>query len=452
MTFGLDRLQEVAAAVVAMARELGADGSEVSVSEGAEFTAQVRLDEVEKVKEAGSSAVGVRVLAGRNTGSSYTSDFSPAGLQTMVRQALDSARITTADPHAGMPDPAELGSIPGDLLLYSEDVVRLETPAKIDMARRAEQAARDYDPRITNSEGAVFTSHVGRHAFANSQGFCGCYQTTSCSLSAVPVARSGDRMERDFWYTLSRSTGGLESPEAVGRKAASLVLRRLNPRKIASCRAPVVFEPRAGQSLVGHIFTAASGDAVYRKASFLAGRLGERVASPAVTVVDDGTLPGMFGTSPFDDEGVPSRRTVVVDRGILASYLLNTYTARKLGLKTTGNASRGITGNPGVGHGNLFMEKGSTGVADLLKLAGSGLYVTELMGFGYNPVTGDYSRSASGLWIENGELAYPVSEVTIAGNMKDILMGIEAVADDLEFRGSVATPTLLVREMTISGS
>jgi PmbA protein len=259
-------------------------------------------------------------------------------------------------------------------------------------------------------------------------------------------------MERDYWFSSARHVSQLESPGDIGRKAAERVIRRLGSRKIPTQKAPIVFEPRVARSLLGHIFDAINGDAIYRRASFLLDRLGEQVAARHVNVVDDATIPGLFGSSPYDDEGVPSRRTVVIENGVLKSYFLNSYTARKLGMRTTGHASRGITGNASIGHGNLYMEKGKLTVQELFRQTGSGLYVTELMGFGVNAVTGDYSRGASGLWIENGELAYPVSEVTIAGNLKDMLMNIEAVADDLEFRGSVACPTLVVGGMTISGT
>jgi PmbA protein len=369
----------------------------------------------------------------------------------MVTSALDIAQITGEDPYAGLPDTNELGKIQGALELYSEDVVKLETRDKLEQARRAEAAALSTDPRISNSEGASFDSHLGFHAFANSLGFSGSYRTSSCSISAIPVARQGDSMERDYWFSLARSPKRLDSPEEIGRKAAERAVRRLGARKVQTQKAPVVFEPRTARSLLDHIFEAVTGEAIYRKASFLAGQLGNRIASENVTVIDDGTLPGLFGTSPFDDEGVPSRRTVIVDKGVLKSYLLNSYTARKLGMKTTGNASRGIAGNAAIGHGNLFLEKGVHSAEEIYKRVGTGLYVTELMGSGVNVVTGDYSRGAAGLWIENGELTYPVSEVTIAGNLRQMLLDIEAVGSDLEFRGSTAAPTLMVREMTISG-
>jgi PmbA protein len=228
-------------------------------------------------------------------------------------------------------------------------------------------------------------------------------------------------------------------------------LQRLKSRKIPTQKAPVIYEPRTARSLLGSLFEAINGESVYRKSSFLAGKLGEKIASENVTVIDDGTIPGLFGSSPFDDEGVPSRRTVVIDRGILKSYLLNTYTGLKLGMKTTGNAARGITGNASVGHGNFYLEKGTPTHAEIVRSIRRGLLVTELIGSGVNIVNGDYSRGAAGLWIENGEIAYPVSEITIAGNLKQMLLDIEEIGSDLEFRGSTASPTLVIREMTISG-
>lgn len=445
-------LEQIARQVVSDALERGASEAECSVSEGSEFSATVRMGEVETIKESGSRGAGIRLLIGQRAGSSYTSDLTPDGLRAMVSKAIDLARITTEDPHAGLPTADELGAIAADLDLYSPDVEQLETAAKIEAAKAAERAALDADPRINNSDGAAFGSHLGNHAFANSRGFSGSYRTSSCSLHASPVAQYDGRMERDYWYTAARSAARLESPADVGRTAAERVLRRLNARKISTRKAPVVFETRVARSLIGHIFEAINGDAVYRKASFLAGKLGERVASEKLTVVDDPTMPGLFGSSPFDDEGVPSRRTVVIDKGVLSSYLLNTYTARKLGLATTGSASRGLAGNAGVGHGNLYVQAGPVAFAQLLKDVGTGLFVTELMGFGVNAVTGDYSRGAVGLWIENGELAYPVSEVTIAGNLREMLLQIDLIGSDLEFRGSVASPTLVVREMTIGGN
>lgn len=444
-------LEQLAADIVRRAIGCGATDAECTIAEGNEFSAGVRLGEVEKLKEAGSRGAGLRVLIGKCAGSSYTSDLTREGIELMVDSALSLARITTEDPFAGLPEQGEFGHVEGDLRLYFDDVAALPTERKIALAREAESAALALDPRINNSEGSSFDSYTGSQTFANSRGFSGSYRSSSCSISAVPVARQGDSMERDWWQSSGRSSAALEPAADVGRLAAERVLRRLAPRKVETQKAPVVFEPRTARSLLSNIFQAISGEAVYRKASFLEGKLGERIGSDNLTVIDDGTLPGLFGTSPFDDEGVASRRTVVIERGVLKSYLLNAYTARKLGLKTTGNASRGLTGNAGIGHGNFYLERGPHSPEEILRSVKNGFYVTELIGSGVNVVTGDYSLGATGLWIENGELAYPVSEVTIAGTLQQMLMDAAMVGSDLDFRGSAAAPTLLIQEMTISG-
>jgi len=442
---------ELAADVVKRALAAGATDAECTVAEGDEFSANVRMRELESLKEAGSRGAGVRIMVGRKTGSSSTSDLSREGIERLVKSAIELADITNDDPHAGLPDAAEMGAIPGDLRLFSPDVAELETELKIETAKRAEEAALSADPRISNSEGASFDTHLGRHVFVNSRGFAGEYRTSYCSLSAVPVAKDGESMERDYWDTLARGFAGLETPEYVGRQAAQRALRRLHPVKVETQKVPVVFDPRVSRSLAGSIFDAVHGMSVYRQQSFLAGKLGQKVASEKVTVIDDGTIPGLFGTSPFDDEGVPSRRTLVIERGVLKNYLLNCYAARKLGMKTTGNGARGLAGNAGIGHGNFYLEKGVETPEQILAGISNGFYVTQVQGFGVNIVTGDYSQGASGLWIRNGELAFAVSEVTIAANLKEMLLGLESVGSDLEFRGSVAAPTLKIGEMTVGG-
>lgn len=446
-----NHLPELAQEIVRRALAAGATDAECTIAEGEEFSANVRMREVENLKEAGSRGAGLRILRGKHTGSSYTSDLSRDGVERLVRSAIELADITTEDPHAGLPDPDEFGSIEGDLQLFSPDVETLDTQVKIETARRAEDAALTADPRIVNSEGASFDTNAGRHIFANSRGFAGEYRTSYCSLSTIPVAKDGESMERDFWYTMARGYAGLEPAEEVGRTAARRALRRLNPVKVETQRVPIVFDPQAARTLLDNIFDAVHGMSIYRQESFLAGKLGQKVASESLTVVDDATMPGLFGTSPFDDEGVPSRRTVAIERGVLKSYLMNTYAARKLGMKTTGNASRGLTGNAGIGHGNFYAAQGVQTPEQIVGGVANGFYVTELMGFGVNIVTGDYSRGAAGLWIRNGELAFAVSEVTIAGNLKDMLLGIEAVGADLKFRGSLACPTLKIGEMTVGG-
>ena len=448
-------MEQIAADAIQQAVAGGASGAECTISEGEEFSVGVRMREIESLKEAGSRGAGIRVLIGepgaQRGGSSYTSDLSPEGIQKMVKAALELAKITSVDPFTGLPEPAELGKLEGDLRLYDEAIEHMTTEWKIDQALRAEKAALDFDPRIQLSEGASFDSHVGRRVFANSLGFVGSYKTSSCSLSVVPVAKQDGAMERDYWHTTARSAAGLESPESIGRIAAERALRRLNAKKVATQKVPVIFEPRTARQFLGDIFDAVNGSSIYRHASFLAGKLGEKIACDTLTVVDDATIPGLFGTTPFDDEGAPSRRTVVIERGVLKSYLLNSYSARKLNLKTTGNASRGITGNAGIGPGNFFIEAGALSPEQIIAGVPNGLYVTELIGGGGNTVTGDYSSGAAGLWIENGKLTYPVSEITIAGNMQQMLQQIDQVGSDLEFRGAVAAPTILIREMTVSG-
>ena len=446
-----NHLEDIAGEVVRQALEGGASDAECTLAEGSEFSVSVRMRQVENIKEAGSRGAGLRVMKGLHAGSAYTSDLSAEGLRELVRSAIELAGISSEDPHAGLPSPEELGAIAGDLQLFHEDVDAADTPARIRMALEAEAAALDLDPRIRNSEGAGFDSYSGRRVFANSRGFAGSYRASQCSLSAVPVAKEGDAMERDYWFSAARSLAGLEAPAEVGRTAARRALRRLGARKVATGKYPVVFEPRSARSLIENIYEAVHGEAIYRKASFLAGRLGETVASQQLTVIDDGTLPGLFGTSPFDDEGVPTRRTALIEKGVLKSYLLNCYTARKLGLKTTGSASRSLAGNPGIGHANLFALAGQSSPEEIIGSVKSGFYVTELIGFGVNIVTGDYSRGAVGMWIDNGELAYPVSEVTIAGNLREMLLGVDMAGSDLEFRGSAAAPTLRIGEMTVSG-
>ncbi len=453
MTF--DSLPEIAQSTIRLALDGGATDAECTISEGEEFSANVRMRELETLKDAGSRGAGLRVLIGKRMGASYTSDLTPEGIRQMVRSAIDLAGLTTEDPYAGLPEPGELGSIEGDLRLFSGETANLPTEQRIDMAMRAEAAALDFDTRIANSEGASFDSSVGGRVFANSRGFLGSYRSSYCSVSAVPVAvQDGGQtaaMERDYWFTTARDYRGLEAPEEVGRKAAERALRRLGAVKVETQRVPVVFEPRVARSLLGNIFDAIEGRSIYRNASFLAGRLGEKVAAGNVTLIDDGTIPGLFGTSPFDDEGVPTRRTAVIENGVLRSYLLNTYAAHKLGMTTTGNASRGITGNAGIGHGNFFLEAGARAPEDIIRGLNNAFYVTELIGSGVNTVTGDYSRGAVGIWIRNGELAFPVSEVTIASTLQEMLNGIAEIGNDLEFRGSVSAPTISIGEMTVAG-
>ena len=445
-------LREIATDVVARAMKAGATAAEAIVRESSEFSTLVRLGQVETLKESGSRAVGLRAFVGQRAASTYSSDFSREGIERLVKGALELAQVTSEDPYAGLPEASQLGSLTGDLKLYYEDVYSFPPEQRIDYARRAENAALSVDTRIKNSDGGSFDASTGRKVLANSLGFVGDYQRSYCSVVAVPIAQDDNgAMQRDYWYSSARTLARLESPESVGRKAAERTLRRLGARKIPSARVPLVFDAENARSLLGNVFEAVNGDAIYRQSSFLEGKLGEKIASESITVVDDGTIPGGFGTSPFDGEGVPSRRTVVIENGVLKSYLLNTYTAKKLGLQTTGNAARGLAGNPGIGCNNFFLQKGTRSPQQIIGDVKQGLYVIDLLGFGVNLVTGDYSRGATGIWIENGELTYPVEEITVAGNLKDMLNNISEIGNDLEFRSAIACPTLRIDGMTIAG-
>ena len=445
-------LKEVATDIVTRAMKGGATAAECVVREGDEFSTLVRLGQVETLKESGSRAIGVRVFFGQRAASTYSSDFSRAGLDRMLSSALELAKITSEDPFGGIPPANQMGQIVGDLDLYHEDVYSLPGPERIDYARRTEKAALDFDARIKNSEGGSFDAATGHKVLANSHGFVGEYSRSYCSVAAVPIAQTEDGgMQRDYWFSVARMLKKLDAPEKVGRIAAERTIRRLGARRVKTARVPVVFDPMVSTSILEHIFEGINGDSVYRGASFLAGKLGEKIAGDNVTVIDDGTIPGGFGTSPFDGEGIPTRRTVVIENGVLKSYLLNTYTAKKLGLQTTANASRGLAGTPGIGPGNYFLQPGQKSAKELIANIKEGLYVTEFLGQGVNLVTGDYSRGASGLWISNGELGYPVEEITVAGNLKDLFFNISEIASDLEFRGSVAAPTIRVDGLTVGG-
>jgi PmbA protein len=451
-------LESLAADVVAQAMKAGATDAEAVAREGDEFSVNVRMGEVETLKESGSRGLGLRVFLGKRSASASTSDLTPGGIRQLVDGAMALAKVTEEDAFNGLPETDEFGALTSDLHLYYDDVYSLSGPERIEWARRCEAAAMGADPRITNSDGGSFDAATGRRVLANSRGFVGSYRTSYAGVSAAPLAMDADgKMQRDGWWSSARSFALLDNPEAVGLEAARRTVRRLGARRMPTQRVPIVFAPEVARSLVGSVFEAASGDSIWRSASFLAGKLGEPIAVPALTIVDDHTMllstgAGGFGTSPFDGEGLPSQRNVVVEAGVLRTYLLNTYAARKLGMKSTHNAARGLAGAPGIGGGNLYVEPGTLTPEQIIAGIAAGFYVTSLMGFGVNVVTGDYSRGATGLWIENGQLTHAVEEVTIAGNLAEMLNNITAIGSDLVFRGSVASPTLRIDGMTVAGA
>lgn len=440
--------------IVSRAIRRGATEAEAIALEDTDFNVEVRLGEIEKLEESASRGIGLRVIYEGRQASASTSDFSARAIEELIASAVEMARLTSVDDAAVLPSREELsadGGVSSDLALYDEAVAQLPTERKIEMARVAEAAARDFDQRITNSEGASCSSTIGHLVLVNSSGFAGEYRGTTCNLSVSPIARAGEQMQVAGWGDSQRTLAALDLPEELGREAARRALRKLGASKVATQEVPIVFESGAAEELLSDFFEAASGEAIFRRASFLVGRVGEQIGAEKLTIVDDGHLPGALGSRPFDGEGLPTRRTVVVENGVLRSYLLNSYTARKLGLHSTGNAARGLSGLPGVGISNFFIVPGPHTPDEIIASVPNGFYVTELIGFGFNPVTGDFSRGASGLWIENGKLSHPVEEVTIAGNFRDMLRGIEMIGNDLRFRGRIAAPTIRINQMMVSG-
>ncbi len=442
---------ELAEWALAEASRAGATAAEILTVSAESLTAGVRFGEVEKLKSSRERRLGLRVFTGQSSATASTADLDKAALGDFIAQAVGLARLTASDPWSGLPDPALHPRHLAELELADPDHRIVEAEQALKLARAAEGAALKFDSRIKNSEGAEFNSGYYRVLFANSQGFSGEYAGTSYSLSVAPVAQSGDSMQHDYWYTASRRYDKLDDPESVGLTAARRALRKLGARKVRTTRGPVVFDPDMAAGLIGSLAGAASGPSLYRGASFLIGKLGSRVAAPNVTVLDDGTMVGGLGSKPFDGEGLPTSRKAILERGVLTTYLLDTYSARKLNLKPTGNAARPLGQAPSVSPTNLCLQPGPYSPQEIIRSVKQGLYVTELIGFGVNLVTGDYSRGASGLWIEDGELTYPVQEITIAGNLKEMFLSIEMIGNDLHWRSSTASPTIKIAEMMIAG-
>ncbi|MDE2195947.1 MAG: metalloprotease PmbA [Gammaproteobacteria bacterium] len=434
-------LEAMVAQLLRAARTRGAAQAEAGVSIESGLTLTVRMGEVETLEYQRDRGLGVTVYFGTRKGSASTSDLSPAALEDTVRAACSIARYTAEDSCAGLADAALMARHVPDLdLCHPWD---LSPAAAIGIARDCEDAARGFDRRIQNSEGATITSHRGLRVYGNSHGFLGGYHSTSHSLSCAVVGRDGNGMQRDYWYTTARDATQLEAAEAVGRRAAERTLARLGARKLSTRQAPVLFTPEMARGLVGHFLGAIRGGAQYRQASFLLDAAGERVFPDFVQLSERPHLRGALASAAFDNEGVATRDRELVDKGVLQHYLLDSYAARKLKLQTTGHAG---------GVHNLLVSPGELDFPGLLRRMGTGLMVTELMGQGVNGVTGDYSRGAAGFWVEQGEIAHPVEEVTIAGNLRDMYRGIVTLGGDTDVRGSVRTGSMLIDHMTIAGA
>jgi PmbA protein len=446
----VDRPRDVVAFALESARKAGAFQAEVALRSGDAFETRVRGSEIDFVKQSQDRGLSVRVFCGGRGGlSSAATRTSDLARDLVARTAADAvalARATVPDACAGLPDGGFAVEIP-DLELFEPRDRPFAPDARIEAARAMESAARAVDPRIGDSEGSIASSSFGEVTYGNSAGFIGEYASARHSIFAESLAHDEHGKQRDAWYSSKRSWGALEPAESVGRRAAERALRRLGGRRVPTCEVPVIFDPLTAPSLLGQLVGCASGYAIYRGASFLVGKLGLRVASPAVTIVDDPHLRAGLGSRPFDGEGLPTHRNVLVERGRLTSYLLDTYSARKLGLRSTHSASRG----GGASTSNLWLEPGTKTPEEIIRSTPRGLYVTELIGSGFNPITGDYSRGAAGMWIENGELAYPVEEITIAGNLAKMLLDIDAIGSDLVWFGATAAPTLRISRMTVAG-
>ena len=444
--------EDLAADLLKMAGESGATEADVVIADGETLSVQVRLGAVDRLTKAREKRLGLRVFVGKRSACTSTSDFSSESLRELVAQTCTLARAVVEDQVSGLPKSDTMAGDQPELDLY--DDTKLDTEKQIELAKRAEAAAMSTDERITNSEGADFDSSSGHIVLANSHGFIGAYRSSSYSLAVSPVATDPTTggMQRDSWYTVQRKFGKLDSPESVGIEAARRTVRRIGARKVGTKRVPVVFDQDMAGGLLGNLCSAISGYSLYKGASFLIGQLGQTVASNHITVYDDGRMVGGLGSRPFDGEGLATRKNTIVEKGVLKSYLLDTYSGKKLGLPSTGNASRSVGESPSVGPTNFYLVPGSKTAEEIIQSVPDGLYVTELIGFGINMVTGDYSRGAAGFWIENGELAFPVEEITIAGNLKEIFKNIELVGSDLIFRGRIASPTLKISDMMVAGN
>jgi PmbA protein len=448
----VSELTDLAQKTVELATRAGADGVEVLVRDGSELTAKVRLGEPEVVQEAGSRALGLRVFRDGRQATTYTSDMRPAELERLVTESVELALLAEPDEHSGLPDPADLATEIPELELYDPNAEDLDAGRAIARAIAGEKAALDADERVTNSEGASYSRVLGAVAFATSGGFSGGYRGSYTSFFVEPVCDDADDKKRNgYYWTAARFVDQLEAPEAVGLEAARRTLAKLGSRKVETCDCPVVFDPDAGRAIIGQLFSVANGSSFYRKSSYLVDREGTEVASKLVTVIDDPHIVRGPGSRPFDADGLATRKNTMVAKGVLETVLCDTYSARRLGRSSTGSAGRSVGGSPSPTTSNLILEPGTQSRDDLIAETERGLLVTGMMGFGFNPVTGDFSRGASGFWIENGEVTFPVSEVTISANFDDLLKRIDRIASDLDERSSTMVPTFRVSNMTLAG-
>ena len=434
------RLMELVSTTLASAKRLGASAAEAAVSSNNGLSVSARIGEVETIEHTRDKGVAVTVYFGHRKGSASTSDIAPNAIEETVAAACNIARHTSDDPCAGLADAERMASHIPELDLHHP--WHLEAPEAIDIALATEAAARE-EPRITNSEGATVSRHSGLFVYGNSHGFLNGYASSRHSLSCAVIAGRGDAMQRDYWYSVSRQPEKLDTPQRVGTLAAERTVTRLDPRQVDTCTVPVVYSADVARGLFGHLVAAVRGASQYRKASFLLDTAGQQVMASTVQIHERPHLRGALASAAFDGEGVATRDRDLIANGVLEGYVLDSYSARKLGLETTGNAG---------GVHNLCIEPTAGDLASLLREMGRGILITELMGFGINAVTGDYSRGAAGFWVEDGEIAYPVHQFTVASNLKKMFLGMQALGNDIDERGNVRCGSVLIDSMTIAGN
>jgi PmbA protein len=445
--------QELASDLVKKAVNKGASEAEVYIESGDEFNVTVRKGKTDILKQSSKRGLGLRVLVKGKQGFSYSSDFTDENLNELVRKSIFFAQQASSDDFNGLPSAEQMpqeGKLP-DLGIYDPAIKSLDTAKKIELAKRAEDAAFSYSPKIKNSEGANFHNEETTIILSNSQGKTLTFDSTNVSLSCAPVAEDKEEKRINFWWDSKRFFGELLSPEEVGEKAAYRTIRMLGARKIKSQKVPAILENQCVANFLWGLAAAVNGENAYKKSSFLSDHLNNKICSEKVTIFDDGTMLKGLNSRPFDGEGILTRRKKVVDKGILTSFLYDTYYAKKTKKTSTGNASRGYSSLPDIGPLNFYMEKGDIPFDNLIKKIRKGFLVTDLAGFGINWVTGDFSQMAEGLWIENGEIAYPVDKVTLGGTLLSLLNSIEEIGEDLEFRRSVCSPSILVSEVILGG-
>ena len=445
--------RSLAAELVSELKKQGAEAADVYIVSTNGFNTTVRLGKIERLQQSISKGLGLRVIKNGAMANTFTTDFTDRAVKDLARETMQIVQVSNADKHNGLAPKELLGTYDGKLMLFDESIAKLTPEKKIEMARLAEETGMKFDKRIKNANGTSWNDSRSQVTLANSDGFTGQYQMTQASLSVSLLAEDEDGTKQtDGHYTFGRYLNTLATPQAIGEEAGRRVVKKLGGRKVKSAVVPVVLDPRVGSFMLGDVFGAASGGSIYRRMSYLVDKVGQQIASPMITIVDDATMMDGVASRPFDAEGVRSSSVVVVEKGVLKQYVCDSYAARRLNLKPTGNASRSYQGNPGVGSTNLFIKNGETSPADIIKSVKSGLYLDRVGGQGMNSTTGDFSMGANGQWIENGELTHAVQEITVAGNIMKVLSNVKAVGNDLSFKlGTTATPTLLIGEMTIGG-